>query len=322
MTAVAEVGCAGILVADMLCGPVKALPRPGELLPIGDIPMKAGGCAANVAIDLARQGVSASVVGCVGKDIAAEAPLSVLRAHGVECGGVVAIDGVPTSKTVILLVDGEDRRYIHAFGANSAMKVGHIRRDWIAGLRVFYLGGLFVLPGIATDELVDLLGFCRNSGIATVVTVVVPEPFAQQGDLAKLLPMIDYFLPNDDEARLFTGRDDPIDQAAALAAAGAGTVVVTCGARGAVAARGRERWRSAAYQTPIVDPSGSGDAFAAGLITGIVRGWDLDRSLGYASALGASAVRAVGTTDGVFRGAEAEAFIAERPLKLEKWIAD
>ena len=87
-----QVGCAGILVADTLCGPVAALPRPGQLLTVDDIPAKAGGCAANVAIDLSRQRVSAAVAGCVGRDAAAQVPLAALRAHGVDCAGVVESD--------------------------------------------------------------------------------------------------------------------------------------------------------------------------------------------------------------------------------------
>jgi len=317
-----RVGCAGILVADMLCGPVEALPQPGELLAVDDIPAKAGGCAANVAIDLARQQIGAAVAGCVGRDGAAETPLAALRAHGVDCAGIVESDHLPTSKTVVLLVAGQDRRFIHAFGANAEFTVGHIRREWLSGLSVLYLGGLFVMPGIKSDELADLLAFCRRRAIVTVVTVAVPQPFDQHRDLAKLLPMIDYFLPNDDEARLFTGQRDPLDQATALLAAGARTPIVTCGARGAVAACGRQRWRCGAYEMPIVDPSGCGDAFAAGVVTGIVHGWDMPRTLVYASALGASAVRAVGTTDGVFRDDEAEAFIAGRELPMEEWIVD
>ena len=136
------------------------------------------------------------------------------------------------------------------------------------------------------------------------------------------MPLIDYFLPNDDEAQLFTGKTDPVEQATALQAAGARIPIVTCGASGAVAARGRQRWRCGAYDMPIVDPSGCGDAFAAGVITGIVHGWDMPRTLVYASALGASAVRAVGTTDGVFRADEAEAFVAAHKLPMEEWIAD
>jgi sugar/nucleoside kinase (ribokinase family) len=316
------VGCAGILVADSLCGPIAALPRSGQLLTVDDIPAKAGGCAANVAIDLARQNIDVSVVGCVGSDAAAEVPLAALREHGVDCDGVVRVEGATTSKTVILLVKGEDRRYIHSLGANAALTVAHIRRDWVERLKVFYLGGLFVMPGLATDELVDLLNFCRRSGIVTVIAVAAPQPFDRHQDLAKILPAVDYLLPNDDEARLFTGKDDPVEQAAALQAAGAATTIVTCGARGAVAARGRQRWRCGAYAMPVVDPSGCGDAFAAGVITGIARGWSPPALLRYASALGASAVRAVGTTDGVLRAREAEAFVANHPLSVEEWRAD
>ena len=67
-----------------------------------------------------------------------------------------------------------------------------------------------------------------------------------------------------------------------------------------------------------VDPSGSGDAFAAGIITGIVCGWDLPTKLRYASALGASAARAVGTTGGVFARSEAEAYIAANPIEVKE----
>lgn len=317
----ATVGCVGIVVTDMLCGPIHELPRPGQLLTVEDIPAKVGGCAANVAIGLSKQGVTADVVGCLGRDNAAEVPLTALRKCGVGCDGIVYSDRLPTSKTVILLVEGEDRRYIHAFGANSALTIGHIRRDWVEGLKVFYLGGLFVLPGIVTGELYDLLSFCRRAGIATVVDVVVPQPFEHWHVLRQLLPQIDYFLPNDDEARLFTGKSDPLDQIAMLQGAGAHTVILKCGRKGAVAARGRARWRCGIYAMQVVDPSGSGDAFAAGVITGILGGWEMPRLLRYASALGASAVRAVGTTDGVFLAQEAEAFVADHRLEVEEWFA-
>ena len=153
-----------------------------------------------------------------------------------------------------------------------------------------------------------------------MITLAPPQPFDRRDDLATLLPTIDYLLPNDDEARC-SPEHDPLDQAAALQAAGATTAIVTCGVRGAVAARGRQRWRCGAYAcrssippdaaTPS-PPASSRASFAAGACG----------STRYASALGASAVRAVGTTDGVFRGDEAEAFVAEHPLGVEEWLAD
>lgn len=312
----AEVGCAGILVADTFCGPLRELPREGQLLAIDAMPSKAGGCAANVAIGLAKQGFAVDVVGCLGQDPASQILLTSFEEYGVGCEQVVYTDRYPTSKTVILLVEGQDRRYLHVFGANQVLTVGHIRREWVAGLKVFYLGGLFALPGIRTDELLGLLQFCRRQGIVTVVDVVVPQQWAGPDELKPLLPFIDYFLPNDDEARQITGQAKPLDQLRDLQASGAQTVIITQGQAGALAARGREFWQAGAYPVPVVDPSGSGDAFTSGVITGLLRGWDLPQTLRYASALGASATRAIGTTDGVFTADEAEAFVAAHPLEV------
>ena len=67
----ADIGCAGILVADTFCGPMKRVPGPGELLALEEMPSKAGGCAANVAIDLSKQGFDVDVCGCLGSDASA-----------------------------------------------------------------------------------------------------------------------------------------------------------------------------------------------------------------------------------------------------------
>jgi sugar/nucleoside kinase (ribokinase family) len=311
-----DVGCAGILVADTFCGPMPALPREGELVAIDRMPMKVGGCAANVAIDLVKQGVAVDVAGCVGDDAAALLVTSRLAEAGVGCDRIARIATHPTSTTVILLVEGQDRRYVHSFGANAAFAVAHIDRDWVRTLKVFYLGGLLAMPGIRIGELTELLRFCREKGVVTVIDVVVPKNYRGLDELALLLPHIDYFTPNSDEAAQLTGRADPTDQLRELLGCGANTVIVTCGAAGAVAGRGRKCWRSTAYATSAVDPSGGGDAFTAGIITGILRGLEMERMLAYAAALGASAIRAVGTTDSVFTAKEAAEFDASHELAI------
>ena len=309
-----KIGCAGMLVEDTFCGPVAALPPEGQLLALETMPVKAGGCAANVAIDLAKQGLAVDIVGCLGRHSSAEVLLSCLKAHGVGCDQVALVGGFPTSKTVILLVEGEDRRYLHVFGSNRAFTVGHINRDWLKSLEVFYLGGLCALPAVAMGELRELLLFCRAHKVATVVDVVVPQSWTGAADLKLLLPCIDYFLPNQDEAQQITGQTDSLDQLRALRATGANCVVVTQGNGGAVAAKDGRYWRCGAFPANCIDPSGSGDAFSAGIITGLVRRWDMPKILRYASALGASATWAVGTTDGVFSAIEAEAFVASHTL--------
>ena len=312
----ADVGCAGILVADTFCGPMKRLPHPGELLTLDQMPTKAGGCAANVAVDLGKQGLSPDVCGCVGADESGAMVVEYLRACGLGCGEIQRLESHPTSKTVILLVEGEDRRYLHLFGANAAFGTRQIRRDWIDGLKVFYLGGLFAMPAVRVDELAELLAYCRQRGIVTVVDVVVPQVAVGMETLLPLLPQIDYFLPNDDESQRLTGFADTDRQMETFLRHGVGTVVITCGREGAVAARGSKRWQSDAYRVECVDPSGAGDAFAAGIITGVLRRWSLEETLRYAAALGASATTAIGTTESVFSSEQARVFLDEHPLRV------
>jgi sugar/nucleoside kinase (ribokinase family) len=312
----ADVGCAGILVADTICGPIKRLPHAGELLSVGPMPFKVGGCAANVAIDLAKQDVATEICGCVGTDDAGDALMRSLATTGVCCGQIRRIESHPTSKTVIVLVEGEDRRFLHNFGANSAFQVSQISREWIDSLKVFYLGGLFVMPAVRTDELAELLKYCRQRGVKTIVDVVVPQGCTGMDELAPVLPYIDFFLPNDDEAQRLTGATTPEEQLEVFLRHGVGTVVVTCGPNGSVAACGTQRWKADTYRVDCIDPSGSGDAFAAGVITGILRQWDLPQTLRYAAAMGASATTALGTTDGVFTASQTQAFLAKNPLEV------
>jgi len=311
-----KVGCAGIVVADTFCGPMERLPKEGELLALDGFEFKVGGCAANVAIGLAKQGVGVELSGCVGRDANADQMLSILQGHEIGCRAVVRSASLATSQTVILLVKGEDRRFIHVFGANRDYCVSHINQEWVEGLDVLYLGGLFALPGINMKELGELLKFCRARRVTTVVDVVVPQQQKGFGGLDRVLPYVDYFLPNDQEAERLTGKSDVMDQLRAFRKCGVQTVIITQGSQGAVGVQGDDLYRAGVFRTQVVDPSGSGDAFAAGVVTGIVEGWPMTRTLAYASALGCSAVRSVGCTDSVFTRQEADEFLRANTLEI------
>jgi sugar/nucleoside kinase (ribokinase family) len=317
-----KVGCAGILVADLFCGPIPKLPREGQLTEVRRMPLRAGGSAANVAIDLAKQDIAVDVVGCLGEDSDAAMLRSCFASHGIGCEHLIHSTDYPTSKTVVLLIEGNDRRYLHMFGANAAFSVDCVKREWLTSLGVFYLGGLFAMPKIDPDELIDLLHFCQQNQIVTVVDVVVPQECAVLERLQRMLTYIDYFLPNDDEASQVTGFQAPLDQLRSLRDLGANTVIITKGSAGSVAACCDTFWAAGAYDIPTIDPSGAGDAFASGIIAGILYGWEMPRTLQYASAMGASAVRDVGTTSSVFTAKEANDFVKTNPLDVTSGTLD
>jgi sugar/nucleoside kinase (ribokinase family) len=125
-------------------------------------------------------------------------------------------------------------------------------------------------------------------------------------------------MPNDHEAELMTGEHDPVRQAECFRRLGAGTVIITQGGAGAILVSPKIRLRSSTFPMPFVDGSGGGDAFAAGYMCGMLRGEDEEGCLRIASALGASCVRAVGTTTSVFIRGECEEFLARNSLQIQR----
>jgi sugar/nucleoside kinase (ribokinase family) len=314
-----DVLCAGVLVADLFVSPLPRLPHEGELMKVEGMLLDTGGCAANVATDLARLGVRAAVAGTVGDDAFGWFVRKDLAAKGLaDVSGIRVSRAHPTGQTVILPVQGQDRRFIHSLGANTDFSVDDIDREMLSLARVLYVGGYFILPGIDAQSLAGLLRLARESGVRTVLDVAGVDPGGGMERLAPALPFTDAFLPNDDEARLLTGESDPLRQAEAFLRAGADTVVITRGGKGCVVATGRRVLRAGAYAVDVVDASGSGDAFGAGFIAGMLEGWQLERSIAFASAVGASCCTRLGCTAGVFTRAQAESWTAAHPLEMQE----
>lgn len=308
---------AGILVADHLCAPIPRLPRSGELVISDRLPLAIGGCAANVAIDLTRVGVRTGVAGCVGRDPFGKFVVDKLAAHGVDPSAIRVMDGVETSGTLIVNVVGDDRRFIHCPGANAVLQASDIPLEQIRRARVFYVGGYLLMPALERpDGLAALFREARAAGVTTVLDVVVPGAGEHWHKLAPVLAETDVFLPNDDEAELITGLKDPIQQAERFRAAGARTVVITQGRHGATLIGERQRLRCGVYPTEFVGATGSGDAFDAGYIVGLLAGCDPLGCLKWGAALGASCVRSLSATESVFNRQEAEDFIRRHELPV------
>jgi sugar/nucleoside kinase (ribokinase family) len=309
--------CAGILFADYICAPIPRLPEPGELIPTERIQLAMGGCAANAGLDLAKVGFRVGVSGCVGEDAFGQFIIDSLAAGGVDVSGIHKVGGAGTASTMVVNVKGQDRRFISTPGASNSFGVEHIPAEWVRQAKIIYVGGYLMMPRLQTDALVDLFRTARQAGTKTVLDVVLFGGEHYWQTLAKILPETDVFLPNDDEAAIITGVRDPVEQAERFRSAGAGTVVITRGERGTVLVSDSLRLRGGVYPIEYVGGAGSGDAFDAGYIAGMLRGEDPAGCLRWGSALGASCVRAIGTTESVFNRAEAEAFMRAHELKIE-----
>jgi sugar/nucleoside kinase (ribokinase family) len=309
--------CAGVVVADHLCTPIDHMPAPGELVMAEDLVLNIGGCASNAAVDLARLGVRAAICGKVGDDVFGRFVSETLVGHGVDVSALRIDRSRATSQTLIVNVQGEDRRFIHQFGANAGLSVDDLAAALDPPPRVLYVGGYLILHSLDAEALAAEMARARRAGVVTVLDVCTPGPGDYLRHLRPVLPETDVFLPNADESALILGETDPVRQARAFRALGAKRVVITCGERGALAVSESLQVRLGTYPVRFVDGTGGGDAFDAGYIVGLLEGRSELDCLKLASVIGASCVRAVGATAGVFTRPEAEDFLRHNELSVE-----
>ena len=313
-----DVLCFGIIVSDHLCLPISHLPRAGELVMSPRMELAIGGNAANVSTDLAKLGAKVGVVGLVGKDVFGRHVRESLEAAGVDCRLLCESATSQTAQSLIVNVQGEDRRFIHAVGANAEFDASQVTPELVRDCRVLFLGGYLLADNPPIENVVRLFQTARDAGVTTLLDVVIPGPGDYWPRLRPVLALTDIFMPNEDEAKLITGESDPWRQAETFHAAGVRTSIITRGGGGCVIVTADGRYAADAHRVPFVDGTGSGDAFVAGYIHGLLHGADTLQCVRLGSALGASCVQSTGATTGVFNATELHAFVAANALTIAR----
>ena len=312
-----QVLCIGDMVADIFASPLARLPQPGELVLSDRIAVFPGGNALNTAIALRRLGENVVVAGSIGDDDLGRLLLDQMQTQGLDVRGVRREPGGRTASTFILRVEGEDRRFIHSLGVAATFSGEHVSPELIPDNGIMLVGGYLKLGAWNDSVLADLMRHARRRNCTVVLNICIAQDSGVDPcRCLSLLEHVDVFVPNEDEARILTGETLPAMQAKALRRAGASVVVITRGADGLFADDGERTVEMGIFKVPLVDPSGCGDCFTAGLIAALLRGWDTVRSLEFASAIGAIGATALGCTDGVPSFAEAERFLEENRVNI------
>jgi sugar/nucleoside kinase (ribokinase family) len=309
--------CIGDMAADVFASPMPRLPEPGELLLADRIAFFPGGNALNTAVALQRLGEQASFFGSVGDDAFGDLLLEVLEKTGLDLRGVKREAGHATPATLIYRAEGEDRRYISALGAADRFTGENVPVELIPDGGVVVAAGYLKLRSWKDEALSDVLRRARQRRCTTMLNVCLPrEGGMDPRRCLRLLPEVDVFVTNEDEARVLTGEEQPAAQARVLRDAGARVAIITRGPLGLYAENGKCAVEMGAFTVPLVDPSGCGDCFTAGLIAGRLRQWDLVRTLTFASALGALGATALGCTSGVPPFTDVERFVLENKVDV------
>ncbi len=307
---------AGILFADVGCDPIDRCPGAGDVIQTDKVALSLGGCASNVSLNLARLGISTGICGCVGDDAFSNYILDSLEHPLIDLGGVRKVPGMSPGCTLIINVKNEDRRFVTTTGANAEFSVTEIPSAWAEEAEVLYLGGYLMMPLLENEATAEFFKKFRARGGKVILDVVLYGRRPYWEVIKPLLPHVDYFMPNNDEGRLICGLSDPLDQAKYFQEAGAAVSVITCGEKGSVYYSADEKFKTGIYPVDFIGGTGSGDAFAAGFISGVLNGDRPEDLVRRASAQGMSCVRHRSATESVFTKEELDSYLAGHDLEI------
>jgi sugar/nucleoside kinase (ribokinase family) len=302
--------CLGAHIVDILGRPVTDIPPGQGRRVLDEIRITAAGTAAGTAVDLAKLGAQVAGMGAIGRDRLGDFLIGVLREYGIDTGHLARRSDLATPATILPIRPNGERPALHAPGAMATLTAEDIDLAAIAEADLLHVGGPDVLGRFASAALPDILRFAREHGVLTTMDLLSVGDDRTLDRLAPALAWTQYLLPNDDQLRAVTGQDEPARAAAEVRALGVETVAVTLGAKGSLIVTADGTLHVPAFDVPVIDTTGCGDAYSAGFITALLAGRPLPAAAELATATAALVAGGLGSDAGIIDLDHTLAFLA------------
>jgi fructokinase len=280
--AIPTVLCLGEVLIDLIAE------TPGSLTTASRFLKCAGGAPANVAVGIARLGVSCGFTGKVAADPFGDFLVSTLHANGVDTRRVVRTREAPTALAFVSRSAGGERDFLFYRNpcADAQLTEEDLPLDWLQQVRFLHIGGVSLSRDPSRQATLRAIKHAKANR-----AVVTFDPNLRldlwRDDLAecrrlvrRALGFTEIFLPSEEELLLLMDTENLEQAISQVLALGPRVVCVKQGARGALivtksASNKPEGFRQPAFAVPVVDTTGAGDGFNAGLIAGLVTGMTL-----------------------------------------------
>jgi sugar/nucleoside kinase (ribokinase family) len=246
-----------------------------------------GGNCANTMVALSRLGVKTFILTCVGNDNVGMQIKTSLQKEDVVTDYIIEKGKQSPLSIIIVGKDDTSRTIIHRSGGDYT-KALPCRDTILEGIDLLYCDGRFS----ATAE--KLAHAARKKGIRMVV-----EAERTGLDVEKLFCFADILITSKNYHMQAFGTEHFKENMKMLTTKGPRLVITTLGAQGCLCMTGKELLKKPSVKTKVVDTTGAGDAFIAGIIYGILHGWKIEKSLHFASQVAAFKCRKPGARAGL-----------------------
>jgi len=254
-----------------------------------------GGSCSIFAHQSAALGLRTAVVGRMGRDPMGKFLLDAHRMSSIITDHIILDDAIKTCVSFCLAREN-DRAIITAGDSITAVTEADIDYDQLALTRHLHIGSFFLLEGLRPHWKKIISTVKENEG--TVSLDVNWDPEEKWNGIAELLPMVDIFFPNEQEALSITNEKN-LEKAVKTLTPLVGTLVVKKGPDGADLYTKEGNWHEPAVDyKPFKDAIGAGDSFAGGFIYGFLTGATPLECLKIGSICGSLSTSETGGTPG------------------------
>lgn len=282
---------------------MNRMPKLGETVSGHRFKIGPGGKGSNQAIAAARLGAEVHFIGRVGSDIFSPIAFDIWEKEGINTKFVKKDANLETGVAPIFVDDNGENSICVVLGANLSIST----EDIDAAKQVISEADILMTQlEINEDATVYALKLAKDLGIKTILN---PAP-------AKELPpsifdLVDYLTPNETELEVLTNHvSNTIPNAVKYLTSDKDlTLVVTLGSQGAMSMHHQNSLLVPGFSVPVVDTTGAGDAFNAGLAVALAEGKNLSEAILFANASAALCVTRLGTAPSMPKRTEVDKFL-------------
>jgi len=260
-----------------------------------------GGAPMNTIVAVSRLGVSAGAIAAVGGDPFGKFLIEELKRNRVDVSQVKG-----DRRTTIAFVANEPETGERSFlfyrrpwtgeTANSALEPKDIDPNYIGKARIPHVSGFALSQSPCREAIFKAVNCAKRSGVEvsfdpTLRLDVWDSSEILRENYDRILKLSNVATFYREEAEFLLGTGEPEKAARKALEYGIGIVGIKLGDRGSfIMNKDGDKIQASAFKIEVVDTTGAGDGWNAGLLVGLCKGWDLKKCITVANAIGALVV--------------------------------
>lgn len=274
--------------------PVNELPSPGRDAYADSVATGLGGAVLNTAIMLDQLGQPTAMLSCIGQDIWAAQVMKMLKRTNINLDYIRTQPDYATG-LVFLAVTPDGERTMFSFrGANTHLEAADIQQAAFERAAVLHISGYSLLEAPQRDAVWRAVELARQHQVAVSLDTGLEPALLIPREIIRLINELTICVTGPKETEELFNISAPEKAAEHLLDLGVKLAAIKMGEKGCYLMSEREAFFCPAFPVRVVDTTGAGDCFSAGLLYGWTHGLSLPAAAVLAGALGAIATTVYG----------------------------